>query len=290
MKKVLKILFILGAVNGILWLMIFSIPPPTVESEIYFLDVGQGDSQFLSLAGANPAPVSILIDGGPGRAVVEELARLTKTQKQYIDVLAATHPQDDHIGGLVDVLQAYEVGLLITNGRRSEIASYKRLINLAEERGVPIIVLGAGDVIRYGKNQIDILAPTAALRRDPEINNASLVMYLAAETSAGPLRALFTGDAGFPVENYLINNFDFQTDILKVGHHGSKYASGREFLEAIAPKVAVIEVGKNRYGHPTAETLNRLKQQGASIYDTLNDGTVKIMSRNDQLLIYRREK
>jgi len=250
------------------------------DPEIYFLDVGQGDSEFLSL----PGGAQVLIDGGPlnGR-VVTELSAILPFTDRYIDLVILTHSQLDHFGGLIQVLSKYEVGAFLWNGKRGTASALKSLEKVLESRGIPVVTLGAGDKIRYKDNYFEILSPDQSLLNAKDLNDTSIV----ARFVSGEAEILFTGDIGSAVEKKLTKTYNLKSDILKVPHHGSKYSSSPNFLSAVAPALAVIQVGKNSYGHPTSATLNRLARVGAQIFRTDNDGTIKLTFGNGGVKVFR---
>ncbi|MEK7657641.1 MAG: MBL fold metallo-hydrolase [Patescibacteria group bacterium] len=251
---------------------------PNKNLEVYFLDVGQGDSQLVNL----PSGVQVLIDGGPNKKVLNELSSVLAPTDRYIDLVILSHPQYDHFAGLIEVLKRYKVGAFIYNGREGEAKSFADLKKALKENKIPEIILAGNDKIKYQDSRFDILSPTSDFLKSSELNDTTLVMKLGGLNSAADI--LFTGDIGKNVEDYLAKNFDIKADILKVGHHGSKFSSGEEFLKKIGAKIAVIEVGKNNYGHPTVAALNRLTSAGARIFRTDNDGTIKLII-NDRGMI-----
>lgn len=245
--------------------------------QIYFLNVGEGDSELVVL----PGGVKILIDGGPpnGR-VLEELAKIMPPGDRYIDLAMMSHPQLDHFGGLIEVLKRYEVGAFLTNGREEKTSAFADLQRALDENSVKSIPLSAGNVIRYENSRFNILSPTPALLGSKELNDTTLV----AEFSANGSRTLFTGDISSNIEEKLM---DYNVDILKVAHHGSKFSSSAKFLAAISPAVAVIEVGKNSYGHPTKDALGRLAAAGARIFRTDLDGTIKLLIKDSSIRVFK---
>lgn len=250
---------------------------PNKNLEVYFLNVGQGDSQMAIL----PGGAKILIDGGPDNKVVGELSSILPPLDRYIDLMVLSHPQYDHFAGLIDVLKRYEIGAFIYNGRMGEIAAFKELEKVLKEKNIRIIVLGQGDKIKYGQSQFDILSPNAEFLKSGELNDTSLVMKLAG-------KIMFTGDIGEKIEKYLAENFDVSVDVLKVAHHGSKFSSGKEFLEKARPKISVIEVGKNTYGHPTEKALNNLASVGSLIFRTDKNGALKLIFDGEKVNIFNR--
>jgi len=251
------------------------------NSEVYFLDIGQGDSELINLAGG----VQILIDGGPNKKILDELASILPVTDRYIDLVILSHPQYDHFAGLIDVLKRYQIGAFIYNGRKGEIKAFEDLEKVLKENKIKTIVLVQGDKIKYRNNQLDIISPASDFLKSKELNDTSLVISL---QSAGA-KFLFTGDIGFAVENYLAKNFDLKSDVLKVAHHGSRYSSGEEFLKKVNPKISVIEVGKNSYGHPTSQALNGLASVGSRVFRTDYDGTIKLIINGNKIDILKRK-
>ena len=156
-----------------------------------------------------------------------------------------------------------------------------------KENKIPAVALAAGDKINYLESRFDILSPNENFINSKELNDTVLVALLQSQSA----KVLFTGDVGKKIEDYLINKLDFKVDVLKVAHHGSKYSSGREFLAAILPKISVVEVGKNSYGHPTEEVLNRLAAVGAAIYRTDRDGTIKMVfpKKSSEIQVFKKK-
>lgn len=251
------------------------------DLEVYFLDVGQGDSQLVNFAGG----VQILIDGGPNKKVLDELASILAPTDRYIDLVILSHPQYDHFAGLIEVLKRYKVGAFIYNGREGEAKAFVDLKKVLKENKIPEIILAGNDKIKYQDSRFDILSPSPDFLKSSELNDTTLVIKFGGLNSTA--NVLFTGDIGKNVEDYLVKNFDIKADILKVGHHGSRFSSGEEFLKKIGAKIAVIEVGKNNYGHPTAQTLNRLELAGSRIFRTDKDGTVKLTINGEMINIFK---
>ncbi|MEK7086731.1 MAG: ComEC/Rec2 family competence protein [Patescibacteria group bacterium] len=247
------------------------------DLKLYFLDVGQGDSELAIL----PGGAKILIDGGPPNGkVLENLARILPPNERYIDLVMVSHAQLDHFGGLIEVLRRYRVGAFLWNGRDGNSKAWAEFKKILEEYSVRGIVLTAPDKIHYGESQFEILAPLPKFLKSEELNDTAIVAKLSSKNS----EILFTGDIGFGVEKALPAS---DVDILKVAHHGSKYSSGAEFLSAVKPEIAVIEVGKNNYGHPTEETLSRLENAGAKTYRTDRDGTIKFLINGQTIKIFK---
>lgn len=251
------------------------------DLNLYFLNVGQGDSELVEL----PGEVQVLIDGGPDKTLLFELAEVLPSSDRYLDLVVMTHPQTDHFAGFSDLLDRYQVGAFILNGRNGETEAWDNFRKKLKEKEIPVILVEAGDKILYKESLLTVLSPDSALLGDKELNESSIILKLESEG----IKALYTGDAGFRTENQIlmsdVNILD--VDVLKVGHHGSKFSSGANFLNATTPLISIIEVGKsNRYGHPADAALNRLKAAGSAIYRTDKNGTVHLVARDGQIAVY----
>ena len=248
---------------------------------LYFLPVGQGDSELAIL----PGGVKLLVDGGPpDSAVLRNLDGIFSPRDRYVDLVILTHPQQDHFGGLIEVLKRYRVGAFIWNGEMGTNPAMRDLLGAVEENGAPEIALSAGDRIVYGESKADILSPVLMGKAD--VNEDALVFAL----ESGGVKAFFASDIGAKTEKRIItDNPDITNsiDILKVGHNGSKNSSSATFLGALKPKAAVIEVGKNSYGHPTPEVLDRLAEIGARVFRTDRDGLLKFELTSNALRILK---
>ncbi len=254
---------------------------PTRRPEIYFLDVGQGDAELVVL----PGNVKIMTDAGPDQKVVKSIEKVLPQGDKYIDIAVISHPQLDHFNGYHYLLDSYTFGAFIFNGRSDTetVKEWPALMEKIKSKHIPLITLEAGDTIRHQDTEINFLSPDKNFAQSAELNDTGFVEFV----KTPDFRTLLTADIGFSVENYLMRyGTEIQADILKVGHHGSKYSSGERFLEAVAPKVAVIEVGeKNRYGHPTKEVVGRLDGSGAKTFRTDQNGTIKVFAENRKLKI-----
>lgn len=250
-------------------------------AKISMLDVGQGDS-FLIQA---PNDHQLLIDGGPSSKVLEALTKVMPLGDHYIDVVIATHPDADHIGGLSFVLDRYRVGLFLTSETKTDTQVFASLFQKIKEKKIPAFYARRGmEIILDQKNwpqtKASILFPDRPTL-DWKTNNSSVVTRVEI-TNINSLRsALFMGDAPEAIEHFLAltQPQEIKTDILKLGHHGSKTSSSEEFLRATSPGLALISAGaNNRYGHPAVETLNRLKSLAIPYLSTIEKGTVVLES------------
>ena len=279
-NRLILIMIFLVVFDFFIWgLILFE--PVNKNLQVYFLDVGQGDSELVIL----PNGPKVLIDGGPNNKVINELASVLRPTDRYIDLILLSHPQTDHFTGLIDVLKRYQVGVFIFNGRSGTVDSWSKLIKVIKENKIPAVVLAAGDKIHYLNSQFNFLLPDKNFIENTDLNETTLVSLLQSQNS----KILFTGDIDAKIEDYLIRKYDLDIDVLKVSHRGSKFSSGEKFLSNISPKIAVIEVGKNSYGHPTKEVLKNLASVGAQIFRTDKDGTIKLLINNQGISIFKKK-
>jgi len=278
------LIFLIGflfILNIYAWQEVFVLASEDSFLKVYFLDVGQGDSQLI----ITPENHQILIDGGPDSSVLEKLQNLTSFSDRTIDLVILTHPEKDHMQGLIEVLQRYKVKNILWTGVFRDTPEYKQWISaLAEEQkqGAEIAIAQSGQTITAGSALIAILNPSESLAGEEleDSNDSSMVFRL----SFNEMDFLFTGDISMPAEKDIIEeNNNLQSEVLKVAHHGSKYSTSEEFLEKIQAEVAVVSVGKNSYGHPTPETLQKLEKFGIHILRTDLNGDISIISDGNNL-------
>ena len=237
------------------------------------LDIGQGDALFIE----GPTGIQVLVDAGPNTgAVLRALPRVMAFGDRTIDAVIETHPDADHMGGLVDVLERYKVGAYITPGITAKTNTLIDALNksIDKERAL-IFVARRGMVVDLGGGaRLDILYPdTDVSGWESRTNDGSIV----ARVVYGQTEVLLTGDSAFATEDYLlaVASSSLSADILKVGHHGSKSSTGAEFIQAVRPQVALISVGaRNTYGHPAPDVLARLGEAGVPVMRTDQDGTI----------------
>jgi competence protein ComEC len=238
--------------------------------KVVFLDVGQGDA-ILILQGSK----QILIDGGPdGQRVLEKLGEHIPFWDRNIEIVIATHPDQDHIDGLVDVMKTYKVNEIMDNSETTDSQIYKKYLETIQEKNIPRLLGKAGmDIELDDGAQLNIVSPGDQLDNNSKDTNLDSIVT---KLTYGGSSFLFTGDLPTVKEDELIkNNVDLSARILKVAHHGSKYATSDAFLDIVRPQEAVISVGKNnRYGHPAQEILERLKSKNIRISRTDEVGDV----------------
>ncbi|MFY9800403.1 MAG: MBL fold metallo-hydrolase [Methanoregula sp.] len=236
---------------------------------VYFLDVGQGDAT-LFVADQK----TILIDAGEmemGDRIVSDLKRLGVTR---IDLLVATHPHSDHIGGMQKVLAAFPVGQVLDAGLPHPSPLYEQFLETIDRKNIPYGVAEQGQTIEIDPAlRISVLSPPAQ-RYGDDPNTNSVVLRI----SCGMVDFLMTGDLAGEGEDALVrSSYPLDAEVLKVAHHGSSSSTSPAFLTRVRPEMAVISVGEdNPYGHPHGETMDLLKNRGVSVYRTDRDGTIVV--------------
>ncbi|KKR10120.1 MAG: putative membrane spanning protein [Parcubacteria group bacterium GW2011_GWA2_39_18] len=285
-KLILMTFAVLGFVLVLVWILNFTLYKSFDKNlEVYFFNVGQGDSELIFQGGH-----TILIDGGPNASVISELSKALPVLNRKIDVIILTHPHADHVSGLVDVLQRYEVGAVVGSGVVYSTPEYNAFLEEIKNQKIPFILARAGEKIKIGDlGQLTILHPLDLnfLGKGPTNTHDSMVV---ARFDFGEESFLFMGDADGDLENELVSKgVDVRADVLKVGHHGSKNSSSLVFLKKVSPQISVIEVGKNNiYRHPADIALRNLAVVGSKIFRTDLNGTIKFLSDGFSL-VYMKE-
>lgn len=235
---------------------------------ISFINVGQGDSILLH----DDSNFDILIDGGQPSAGPTVTAYLRQQHVDDIDVMVATHADEDHIGGLIDVLQMTDVPVrsVIYNGYAGTTARWNEFVTAVQQEGLVPSPLQYPNTVKWGSVTGTVLNPEPGLV-NPDQNDASLVLLIA----HNGVKSLFPGDISSTAETDIAaRGVPLAAQVLKVAHHGSKYSTSATFLSAVQPSDAIISVGANPYGHPAPETLSRLEAVGARIWRTDRQGTI----------------
>ncbi len=245
-------------------------PAPVIAGnlEVHFVDVGQGDSILIK----SPEGKTALIDGGDTDTGI--VSYLRSQGVQALTLVVATHPHADHIGGLVEVLRAFPVDEVVTNGVMHTTSTYERFLDAIADARAIYTEAKQGDVLQLGSLSFHVLHP-----QDPagsDLNDQSLVLRLV----HGQVAFLFTGDVQPEGQASILgSNLEVGADILKVAHHGSRTSSQSSFLSEVEPEVAIYSCGLgNSYGHPHPETIAALERAGAAVYGTDVNGTIVVTS------------
>lgn len=249
--------------------------------KIYFIDVGQGDSCLI----VTPHNKTILIDGGGSINSDYDVGKNTLVPYildrgfTKIDIVIISHFDNDHVGGILTLLQELKVKKVYIPKQIEDSKNYRDFISICKKKNIKVDEIVAGNRIRIERNlYMDILWPTNNQITTNVLNNNSIVCSLQYKKFS----MLFTGDIEEIAEKQILECYSsnlnlLNADILKVGHHGSKTSSIQEFLEVVSPKISVIGVGENNnFGHPSDDVLNRLKNCGSRIYRTDEHGEIFI--------------
>lgn len=256
---------------------------PITTLQVAFLDVGQGDAVYIRTPNGN----DVLIDGGPDNSVIQKLYEIMPTFDRDIDMVVATHPDKDHIAGLIQVFESYQVHTFL----RSEVSSGTSFDNslrtrAEQEPSLQTIVARRGQRIILDKKHgiyLDILFPdqdTTSFKEDP--NEASLVSRLVYQN----ISFLITGDAPVSVEQFLARNDAslLKSTVLKLGHHGSQTSTSDEFLDQVQPHYAVVSAGNNNsYHHPHQSVIDRITTRQIKTLSTIGLGTIIFETDGERL-------
>ena len=284
-KIFLGLIAIFILLNFFVWKEVFALNGPHYL-KVDVLDIGQGDSIFIE----TPNMRRILIDGGPDSAVLGKLSKRLPFWNKSLDVVILTHPDQDHLMGLLSVLKKYKIDYILWTGIVRDGGNYQKWLELLakkQKQGSKIIIADVNTKIISGNVFVDTFNPVENLegRYFGKISNdtgiVSRLLY-------GKNSFLFTADVSSKVEEGIVrDNINLASDVLKVPHHGSKYSSSEQFLQAVNPKIAVISAGKdNTYGHPTQDVLQKLQKFGINIFRTDRDGDVEIISDGENIKIH----
>lgn len=247
---------------------------------VAFLDIGQGDAIFIE----SPTGNQMLLDGGPNKSVLRELGKVMPFYDRSIDLLMVSNPDKDHFAGFLDVLRSYRVGVVVEPGTVGASAEYQPLEKLIEKEPAPRVLARRGQKIQLGGGaSLQILFPDRDVS-GLNTNDGSIV----AKLTYGNTFFLLTGDSPQNIEQYLVllDGKKLKSDVLKVGHHGSRTSTSEEFVGFASPTYAVISDGKgNSYGHPHQETLDTLAKFDIKTFRTDEQGTIVMISDGEKIQI-----
>lgn len=249
------------------------------NAEIHYLDVGQGDSIYIKVNDKN-----VLIDAGPRDESDKLISQLKDLNVEKLDMVIATHPHEDHIGGMVKVFNNFKVDSFYMPKVTHTTKTFNNMIDAVNKAGLKIQTLKSGSDIDLGSGaKFKVYSPVS--ESYDELNDYSPIMkFIYGDTSF-----MFTGDAEVSAEKEVLNRYpasELKSDVLKVGHHGSTTSTCDEFLNAVNPDIAVISLGAgNSYGHPHKEIMNKLQNKNINIYRTDNLGQITITSNGNNINI-----
>ena len=280
-KVILSILILLAV-----FLIVEIVRSPDKNSvQIYYFNVGQGDAELIQ-----KGDYQILIDGGPDDTILSELGKAMPLTDRYIEVLILTHPHADHLTGINQVLERYQIGQIYLSGGTTTSNTYLEFLNTVKAKSISTKIPSIDETIKpFEDSKLTFFWPSDKyLDRSVEnLNNSSEVVKFCYFTEC----ALFLGDQETDEQKLMFSELDkrqinYSASILKISHHGSSNGTDQTALEKIKPEYAVIEVGaNNKFGHPHAATLDLLSKAGIKTYRTDRDGTVKFQLRQNEIEI-----
>jgi competence protein ComEC len=247
-----------------------------------FYDVGQGDGYMITTHEGS----QVIIDGGPGSSILEGVGRDLPFFDRRIELMVLTHPHLDHLEGLIPILRRYQVQKILLPNVDYDSAVYEEFLNEAEREGSEMIFARQGQRIWLDKSTVlDVLFPTNAERAVVGKNDDVHDYGIVAQLVYGRTKLMLTGDSGDRIERELLPRFNLDSDLLKVGHHGSKYSTTQEFVDEVTPEYSVISSGQNKYGHPDPGVIDRLKQKGSQVLRTDQLGDIEFRSDGARLYL-----
>lgn len=283
--RVKKFIWFITGLLGIVLVLLGALLWPKPEMgklEIDYLSVGQGDSILIK----TPDGQKILLDGGPDNTVIQKLGEYLPFFDRKIDLMILTHPHSDHVTGLNEVLRRYQVGKILYTGALHTAPEYITWLGLIKDKKINLEIIKVKQIINLGDDlKLEILYPWRDFtnERVENLNDTSLVAKLVYKNNS----FLFVGDAEALEEGEILaDGANLKSDVLKVGHHGSATATSQAFLNAVTPKMAVIEVGgNNQFGHPHHVILQKLAAAGVKVYRTDLNGDVRMFSDGENISV-----
>lgn len=245
---------------------------------IYFLDVGQGDSIFIKTA----EDYKILIDGGSSANVVNLLDRLMPAWDRVIDLVVLTHPHADHAAGLIEVIKRYPVREFLFNGMAYDSETYNTLLQIINDKHLNVATADANHDYILGETRLDIIYPSIDDQPFNDPNDSSIV----SDFRYGNFELLLTGDISTKIEAELMQRgLLSDIDILKIAHQGSRTSTSQSLIDITQPEVGIISVGRNKFGHPHMEVVDRLQQSNIHLYRTDKNGTIEVVTDGNKYVI-----
>jgi len=269
---------VVGITTGLILLLGFFWSLPDGKLHIVFCDVGQGDAAYIRF----PDGRDMLVDGGPDNKVLGCLGRHMPFWDRHINIVVLTHPQKDHMQGLTTVLGRYSTDYFVRSDIANSTDGYATLMDVVRRRGIKQKFVTTGETVAIGSTTLSVLWPSGDQIANvlgattSNLNDGSVVFAL----RYGSFDALFPGDADIRVESGWRNLqlADGTLEVLKFPHHGSKTGMTENFLQTLRPKLSVISVGKNTYGHPNEATLAILAKLGVPVKRTDKEGDIEVIS------------
>jgi beta-lactamase superfamily II metal-dependent hydrolase len=249
--------------------------------EIDFYDVGQGDGLMITTyEGAQ-----VVVDGGPGSKILEGVGSDLPFFDRTIEMVVLTHPHADHLQGLIPIMRRYTVKKVLVPNIEYHSSEYDEFLAEVARQHSEMIYAVQGQRIWLDRSTVfDVLYPASAekiqTKKNDDLNDYSIV----GQVIFGKTKILLTGDSGEEIERQLLPRFNLDSDLLKVGHHGSKYSTSQDFLDEVTPEYSIISSGENKYGHPDAGVIERLQKKDSQILRTDQRGDIQF--RSDGTRIY----
>ncbi|KKE78761.1 competence protein [Bacilli bacterium VT-13-104] len=264
-------------------LFFITVVPPNINAEappfmeVHFIDVGQGDSILVE----TPNDKTILIDGGLPKAGNKVVSYLKKQKIEKIDLLIATHPDYDHIGGLIHVMKSFEVKQILDTGKIHLTRAFAKYAAEIRKQGIPKKVAKPNQRIQLDSDlTIQVLN---AYQKDQSNNESSIVLKM----TYNEMDFLFMGDATIKQEKKLMEKYDIQSEIMKVAHHGSDTSTSLEFLREVNPQIAILTFSvDNDYGHPVERVVENLDRIEANVYSTASFGDIIIRTNGKNFFVF----
>jgi competence protein ComEC len=275
--KIIRSLILIGL--ALPWVFSFAQARPAQNQTTTFINVAEGDSALLSDGNG----FYVLIDGGKPEQgqVVDRFLRSQGVSE--LNVMMASHPDSDHIGGLITILEdsAIQVDQVLYNGYPGTTATWDYFTQGVATRGLALTPVQFPQELTWGSMTAHILNPASGLT-NPDSNDASLVV----KVDFGATDTLFTGDIDSNIEATVVaRGTPVAAQVLKVAHHGSGASSSAPFLAAVHPREAIISVGSNSYGHPSGQTIGRLATEGAQVWRTDRYGNIQVLDTGDAISV-----
>jgi competence protein ComEC len=284
-----------GITTGFILLCSFIWTLPDGKLHIIFCDVGQGDAAYVRF----PDGRDMVVDGGPNDRVMDCLGRHMPFWDRHLDMVVMTHPQKDHMHGLIALMDRFSVGYFLRSDVSNTTEGYQKLVDVVKKNNISVKYLVQGDQITIGSTSLSLLWPSSqqiaeGVRASDvaqtgsqvlgaatgDLNDYSLVFTL----QYGDFDAVFTGDADSRVEpEYVgLSALKYPVEVLKVPHHGSKTGMTDAFIGWVKPELAVISVGKNSYGHPSKQAVDMLQSVNSQVLRTDQQGDIEVVSDGKQ--------